>query len=111
MRCALRKALDFIGAREVEDSFVSSAVEFSRFENIKKLEREGRINSKKMKPRNPDDEETYKVRKGKIGGYSEYLNKEDLKFAEDLIAEMGCPFYTAEELAPGYWAAKDKNKS
>ena len=59
------------------------ALEFSRFENMQKLEAAGAFDSKILHPGDVRDPESFKVRRGKIGGYREYLSAEDQQFAAD----------------------------
>jgi hypothetical protein len=37
------------------------------------------------------DDEGLKVRRGKIGGYREYLDEDDIAFAQNLIRDSGYP--------------------
>jgi hypothetical protein len=42
------------------------------------------------------DPESFKVRRGKVGGYGEYLSTEDQQFAADAMTELDRRFgYTA----------------
>jgi len=45
-----------------------------------------------MQPGDTNDEESYKVRKGKVGGYLEYLSQDDMNFINQVIKEAGHPF-------------------
>ena len=55
----------------------------------------GRIQDKAMTPRRSQDEEASKVRRGKIGGYVDYLSPEDCAYADGVMNELTCPFYEA----------------
>ena len=90
---ALRAALAFMGARDVDDAVVAKAVDFASFSNMKKMEAEGYFTSNKLKPRDPKDEASFKTRKGQVGGYTNYLSPEDCAYAQSVIDELGCPFY------------------
>lgn len=92
----LRKALEFIGAEGISDEVVGRAVEFAGFDNMRKMESEGKFESKKLRPGDAEDPESFKVRRGKVGGYVDYLNEEDQKFCNDIIRELGCPFFPLE---------------
>ena len=35
----------------------------------------------------------FKVRKGKIGGYVDYLSQEDIAYCNKLLSDPGSPFY------------------
>jgi len=38
------------------------------------------------------DPESFKVRRGKVGGYREYLSPEDLDYAADALRELDARF-------------------
>ncbi|MCI0528819.1 MAG: sulfotransferase domain-containing protein [Nitrospira sp.] len=89
---ALIKTMKFLGLDEVERSLVETAIEFASFQNMKKMEEVGFFKQGIMRPKNIDDQESYKVRKGEIGGYSAYLSEEDISYIDQVIKELGCPF-------------------
>jgi hypothetical protein len=72
---------------------VDKAVAYAGFENMRKLEVEDTFQSANLRPSNHADKESYKVRKGKIGGYSEYLSAEDIAYMNAMLAKHPCPFY------------------
>jgi len=45
-----------------------------------RMERENSLNSGRLRPVDIDDAESYKVRKGKVGGYVDYLSDEDIGY-------------------------------
>jgi hypothetical protein len=85
----LRFALEFFGAPASEDA-LRAAVEFGRFENMQRLERESVLarEGRRLVARDPGDPESFKTRKGEIGGYRAYLSNEDIAYVEVLIAEL-----------------------
>lgn len=88
----LRSLLAFIEAPPMPEKIVSDAVEFSSFENMRKMEMSSNFQRTSMKPGDPGDESSYKVRQGKIGGYVNYLSEEDIEFLDRIILETGHPF-------------------
>lgn len=66
---------------------VQAAVEYSSFENLKKLERNRIKESGKT-----DDPEAYKARKGKVGNYGQYLDESDIAYIDEGIATRECNF-------------------
>jgi len=62
------------------DQAVQAAVEFSSFENMRKLEKANAFNSFQLKPGDIRDDESYKTRRGKIGGYKDYLEPAEIDF-------------------------------
>ncbi|MBW2094695.1 MAG: sulfotransferase domain-containing protein [Deltaproteobacteria bacterium] len=76
----LKKIVTFLGLSGVREKTLRDAVEFTHFENMKKMERDGVLHSRKLQPRDLDDPETYKVRKGLVGGYRAYLSEDDIVY-------------------------------
>ena len=77
-----------IGEREIDDTVFGPAIDFSDFRNMQKLEAVGEFDSKILRPRDPEDPETFKVRQGKVGGFREYLSSEDQSYAAQICATL-----------------------
>lgn len=60
------------------------------------MEREDTLRNKKLRPKKVGDPESYKVRKGKIGGFVDYLSAEDIEYCNQMLTTMHCPFGYAE---------------
>lgn len=88
----LSKVLSFMGVRDISDEILERAVAFSGFENMKKMEKTESLGARRMRPGNMQDEESFKVRKGTIGGHVNYLSAEDIDYIDAVIDEMGNPF-------------------
>ncbi|PYK11346.1 MAG: hypothetical protein DME65_07540 [Verrucomicrobia bacterium] len=87
-----RELLALIGETTLDMSIFQEAVEFSRFDNMQKLEAAGVFDSKILHPGDIRDPESFKVRRGKVGGYREYLSVRDQKYAADALTELDCRF-------------------
>lgn len=83
----LRRVLDFLGLQTINDEVINEAVKHASFENMHKMEKEDTFNSFRLRPTNKKDEESYKTRKGKVGGYVDYLNKEEIKYLNQSIGD------------------------
>ncbi|MCB9798595.1 hypothetical protein H6758_02630 [Candidatus Nomurabacteria bacterium] len=59
---------------------------------MKKMEEEGEFSATILQPQDKDNPETYKVRKGKVGGYVEYFTKKDQEFAAREIKKLNPTF-------------------
>ena len=94
----LRKVFSFIGEVRVEENLLDDSIEYCSFGNLKKLEAENKFKRRILKPRTATDPESYKVRKGKIGGYTEYLSEEDVEFIDKAIRESHCDLATFYEI-------------
>jgi hypothetical protein len=89
---ALRRTLAFLGARDVPAPVIAAAVEFSRFENLRRAEADGRYPGPILRAEGSQDPDGFKVRRGKVGGFREYLSDDDVAFIDARVAESGCPF-------------------
>ncbi len=80
----LQKILDLMGENFSEEE-VRAAVEWGSFDNLQKLETRGTFTQGGMKLVNADDPSTYKVRRGKVGGYREDFPPEQVAELEALV--------------------------
>jgi hypothetical protein len=83
-----RELLAVLGESSPDANIFQEALEFSRFENMQKLEAAGAFDSNILRPGDVRDPESFKVRRGKVGGYREYLSAEDQQFAEAALTEL-----------------------
>lgn len=65
---------------------IDAAIGFSQFDNMRKLETANAFGSDRLKPANAGDAESFKTRKGKIGGYRDYFSAADLEYVNARIA-------------------------
>jgi Sulfotransferase domain len=87
-----RDLLAFLGESAPDAAIFQQALEFSRFENMQKLEAAGAFDSNILHPGDVRDPESFKVRRGKVGGYREYLSADDQQFAEEAMMELDTRF-------------------
>ncbi len=87
-----RDLLALLGESAPDMTMFQEALAFSGFENMQKLEATGAFDSKILRPGDVRDPESFKVRRGKVGGYREYLSLEDQKYAADALAELDVRF-------------------
>ena len=76
---------------------IEEAVRFGSFDNLRKLESQGFFRHGGLKLRNPNDLDSFKVRRGKVGGYRDYFTPDQVAELESLMAERLSPTlgYTA----------------
>src|SRR5262249_39361496 len=80
-----RAILDWIGVGPVDETALAAAVAASRFETMRALEASGNP-SPRLKPGDPNDPESYKMRRGVVGGFREYFRADDLAYVEEQMA-------------------------
>jgi hypothetical protein len=76
----LRRVLHFIGIKDVQENTIKKAVEFASFENMRNMEITNTSPKSKLKPGDKNDPESYKTRRGKVGGYIDYLSSEEIEY-------------------------------
>lgn len=83
-----RALLALLGEPKPDMSIFQDALDFSEFGNMQKLEAAGVFDSKILRARDIRDPESFKVRRGKIGGYEDYLSAEDRQYAIDALQRL-----------------------
>ena len=86
------------------DEEIGEAVNFGSFDNLRKLESSGFFSRGGMTLRNSGDPNSFKVRRGKVGGYAEYFTEEQVAELEELMVSRLSP--TFGYLPAGSSAAK-----
>ena len=84
----LLKILEFIGFQNPDKDIIEKAVKFSAFDNMQKMERENVLGTSRLRPGKVDDQDSYKIRRGKIGGYRDYLSPKDIEFLDKKIIKL-----------------------
>ena len=91
-----RAILATLGETSPDPEALAHALEFSDFSNMQRLEVAGVFDSKILRSRDLQNPESFKVRRGKVGGYRDYLSVEDQAFAADALKHLDARFgYTA----------------
>jgi hypothetical protein len=96
---SFRELLKFLGDELDADAF-AHALEFARFGNMKKMETAGAFVSKILQPTDVADPESFKVRRGKVGGFTDYLLDDDLSYATETLAKLDSRFGYGGSSAP-----------
>jgi hypothetical protein len=86
------RVLAAIGEQQISQSHFDAALQFSEFSSMQKMEAAGSFDSKILHPRDRDDPESFNVRRGRIGGYSDYLSASDIEYANEAMAALNDRF-------------------
>jgi len=92
----LRSIIKFLNAGEVEEAILEATVAYASFNHMKKMEEENAFGDSMLRPGMKKDTDSYKVRRGKIGGFVDYFTKEDLNYIDEVVLKMGlkdCDWY------------------
>lgn len=89
----LKKILAFMGINDISDAAIAKAIEQNQIEHIRAREQAGEFKTKRLQPGIQGDAESLKARKGKVGGWREYLSdSEGQKIAAYAAANLD-PWY------------------
>jgi hypothetical protein len=80
----MREFLDL----DVEHNIIEEAVQNGSFENMRTLEEQGAIAGDKLRPRDLSNPDSFKTRRGIIGGHRDYLQQSEIEFLDEKIARM-----------------------
>lgn len=83
-----REVLTALGEHVPSPTAYAAALAFSDFDNMKKLEAAGAFESKILRAGDVADPESFKVRRGKIGGHREYLSADEAAYACDAMKSL-----------------------
>ncbi len=85
----LMKIIQLMGESFSEQE-IQQAVEWGSFENLQKMEASGTFSQGGMKLVNANDPSTFKVRRGKVGGYREDFDADQVAELEALVRDNIC---------------------
>jgi hypothetical protein len=81
----LRRVLRWMGEAP-DDTQIEDAVGFAAFENLRKLEERAAFTGhRRLQPGAPDNPDSYKVRRAKVGGYRDYFDDDQVRTIEDYL--------------------------
>lgn len=95
----LLRVLRFCGLPDPAAETLREAVDFGSFDRMRAMELSDSFHSEKLRPGSPGDPESYKTRRGIIGGYRDYLTDSQIAWARSLIAERLVPAWQPLALA------------
>jgi Sulfotransferase domain len=83
-----RDLLRLLGEKPEHEGAFAHALEFSDFGHMQKLENAGAFDSKILRAGDTQDPESFKVRRGKIGGFEDYLSPDDQGLAAGALRRL-----------------------
>jgi hypothetical protein len=91
-----RRVMDFIG-EDLSCAEIAAAVEFASFDNMKRREAENFFNTDRLQPGRADSPDSFKVRRGKVGGYHDYFTAEEVARIDALVEQRLNPSFNYGE--------------
>lgn len=88
----LCRIAEFIGESFDEASY-DEAIHFASFEQLQKKERENFFGSRRLQARDLDNLESFKIRRGKIGGYRNELDDKQIAWVEQQVNDKLDPLF------------------
>jgi len=90
----LGQILDFIGTPASPEE-TQDIVNFSSMENMKKMEQKRTfwLSGSRMVPGDRNNPDSYKVRRGKVGGFTDYFDEDQVNNIEQLLQQTLQPVY------------------
>ncbi len=79
---------------------IAEAVAFASFEALKRKERDNFFNNSRLQARNAEDPDSYKVRRGKVGGYRDYFRDDEIERIDRFVADRLLPDLADRYAAP-----------
>lgn len=96
----LSRIMRFCGLTQaVDPAAVETAVAFARFGAMRAMERDDVFRSEKLRPSDPGDVESYKTRRGVVGGFRDYLTEEQADDVGALVRGHLVPAWQPAALA------------
>jgi hypothetical protein len=87
----LSQAARFLSGREAAPDSVAGAIEAGAFERMRALETSGEGAARygaRLSPADPNDPDSFKTRRGTIGGWKEHFSPDDTAFAEEVFDRL-----------------------
>jgi hypothetical protein len=98
----LLRLLSFLGIEDVSAATLQEAAQFASYDNKRKMESSGAVESGRLRPRDPKDPESFKTRRGKIGGFVDYLTPDEIENVERRIRSgLDASFGYSQPRGPG----------
>ena len=82
----MKRIGDFLGENFQREEY-EEAAEFASFNKLKDKERANYFQNSRLQARDPGNPESYKVRRGKVGGFRDYFKDEEITWIEQLVDE------------------------
>jgi len=94
----LHRILTFVDLEDVSDEIVRTSVDYASFDNMLKMSLNELSEESRLAPADPQDPESFKMRRGEIGGYKRYLSAADVEYVEERIRRNLPSFFRYTDL-------------
>ena len=90
----LGRVMEFLGTPATADE-IAEAVAFGSVDNMRKLEQKSAysLTGGRMKPRDVNNPDSYKVRRAKVGGYRDYFTDDQVRLIDTRVDDTLAPVF------------------
>jgi hypothetical protein len=67
--------------------FIEQAVQHGEFSKMKEMEKKNKYKTSALSVKDPNDNNAFKVRSGKVGGHVDYFSEDEIEFLNKEIYE------------------------
>ncbi len=89
---SLRRIAAYLGETFTDETY-ADAVAFASFDRLKQRESENFFENRRLAPRDSGNPNSFKVRRGKVGGYRDYVTDEQAAAMEDRVRRDLSPLF------------------
>ncbi len=89
----LREILDFMGVKDIGDGVIEDSVGANDIEKLRKREASMQYTTKRLRPGDASDPSSFKARRGKVGGYVDYLAATDIEKISKIVEDELDPWF------------------
>ncbi|MEU9123235.1 sulfotransferase domain-containing protein [Streptomyces sp. NPDC048506] len=87
----LARVAEFCGLPPVGEETLRTVVEFADFTSMRAMEDSDALGTFRLRPAVPGDQESYKTRRGVVGGFRDYLTDEQTGYVTGLVRQLLAP--------------------
>ncbi|MEU2872023.1 sulfotransferase domain-containing protein [Streptomyces olivoreticuli] len=95
----LARVLDFCGLPPADEETLRTAVGFAGFTSMRAMEVSDALDTFRLRPGVPGDPESFKTRRGVVGGFRDYLTDEQTAYVTGLVHRLLAPQWHPAALA------------
>ncbi|MEW2575434.1 sulfotransferase domain-containing protein [Streptomyces syringium] len=87
----LGRVLEFCGMPPAGEETLRAAAAFADFTSMRAMELSDALGTDRLRPTIPGDPDSYKTRRGVIGGFRDYLTSEQIDYVDDVTRRILAP--------------------
>ena len=91
----LQRILAFLDVSSaISNQTIAEAIDFADFQRMQRMERDGQYkHTPRLRPGDLDEPKSFKVRRGKVGGYKDYLSAQEIAWLTERLENNLSPYY------------------